>query len=83
MVYDVHQCARFCDDSKHSHEKELRRVIRYLIGTVINDRTKRGVNQGIVYKPDKIRMSRHLLMFILLDNEVRLGQMISPQQCQE
>ena len=55
MAYAVHQCARFCNDPKLSHEKAVKRIIRYLIGTVRNDRNRRTSNQGIIYKPDKTK----------------------------
>lgn len=29
----VHQCARFCNDPKISHERTVRRIARYLLGT--------------------------------------------------
>ena len=29
----VHQCARICEQPKLSHEKEVHRIVRYLIGT--------------------------------------------------
>ena len=55
MAYAVHQCARFCNNSRLSHEKAVKRIIRYLIGTVRNDRNKRHSNQGIIYHPDKTK----------------------------
>ena len=55
MAYAVHQCARFCNDPKHSHEKAVKRIVRYLIGTVRNDKNKITSNQGIIYTPDKTR----------------------------
>jgi len=29
----VHQCARFCNDPKLSHERAVQRIVRYLIQT--------------------------------------------------
>ena len=52
-AYVVHQCAKFCIDPKHSHEKSVKKIIRYLIETVWNDRNKREANQGIIYSPDE------------------------------
>ena len=31
----------------------MKRIVRYLIGTIRNDRIKRDTNQGIIYRPDK------------------------------
>ena len=53
MAYVVHQYARICIDSKRSHEKVVKRIIRYLIGTIRIDRNKREANQVIIYSPDK------------------------------
>ena len=61
MAYVVHQCARICIDPKRSHEKVVKRIIRYLIGTIKNDRNKREANQGIIYSPDK---SKSVVTFI-------------------
>ena len=43
ILYAVHQCARFCNDPKHSHEVGAKRIVRCLKGTV---------NEGIILKPD-------------------------------
>jgi hypothetical protein len=40
----VHQCARFNNNPKLSHERALSRIARYLIGTQ---------DRGIIFKPDK------------------------------
>ena len=42
LAYSVHQCARFCNDSKHCHEQAVKDIIRYLINTRITpeDKTK-------------------------------------------
>ena len=53
MAYSIHQCALFCIDPKYSHEKAIKRIIRYMTGTIRNDRNKREANQGIIYSPDK------------------------------
>ena len=47
MSYAVHQCARFCNNPRYSHEQVVKRIIRYLIGI------KRDQTLGIVFKPDK------------------------------
>ena len=33
LAYSTHQCARFCNDPKLSHEQALKRICRYLHGT--------------------------------------------------
>ena len=40
----VHQCARFCNDSKLFHERAINRIVKYLIGSS---------SKGMFYKPDK------------------------------
>ena len=42
----VHQCARFCNDPKLSHEKAVKQIARYLL---------RDPQRGIVYEPDPAR----------------------------
>ena len=44
IAYAVHQCARFCENPRLSHERAVHRIGRYLLGT--NER-------GIVFVPDK------------------------------
>ena len=39
----VHQCARFCNDPKLSHERAIIRIMKYFIGISY---------KGIIYKPD-------------------------------
>ena len=39
----VHQCARFSTDPKLSHERAVKRICKYLLGTQ---------KRGIIYKPD-------------------------------
>ena len=53
MSFAVHQCARFCNDPKHSHEQAVKRIIRYLLSTKRGDHKDTGVNQGLIYHPDK------------------------------
>jgi hypothetical protein len=43
-LYAVHQCARFSADPKLSHERAVKRIIRYLKGTQ---------DKGIILNPDK------------------------------
>ena len=44
ISFAVHQCARFCNDPKRSHERAVKRIGKYLIGTK---------ERGILCKPDK------------------------------
>ena len=46
IQYAVHQCARFSDDPKHSHEVAAKRIVRYLKSTP---------DEGIILKPDKLK----------------------------
>ena len=48
----VHQCARFSDDPKHSHEVAAKRIVRYLKSTP---------DEGIILKPDKTQGLMHPL----------------------
>lgn len=48
MTYSVHQCARSCNDPKHSHEQAAKRSLRYLIWTTKNGGTNKESNQGII-----------------------------------
>ena len=43
LLYLVHQCTRFCNSPKLSHEQALKRICRYLQGTR---------NKGLIFKPD-------------------------------
>jgi hypothetical protein len=43
ILYSVHQCSRFCNNPKLSHEKAIKRIIRYL---------KRTPHEGIILQPD-------------------------------
>ena len=43
LSYSVHQCSRFCNSPKLSHEQALKRICRYLRGTR---------NKGLIFKPD-------------------------------
>jgi hypothetical protein len=47
MAYAVHQCARFCNDPKYSHEQAVKRIIRYLI------KLKRDNTLGMIFVPNK------------------------------
>ena len=44
MQVATHQCARFCNDPKRSHEVAAKRIVRYLKGTM---------DEGITLTPDK------------------------------
>ena len=46
ILFAVHQCARFCEHPKLSHEKAVKRTVRYL---------KRTPTEGIVLRPDSSR----------------------------
>jgi hypothetical protein len=46
ILFAVHQCARFCENPKLSHEKAVKRIVRYL---------KRTPTEGIVLRPDSTR----------------------------
>ena len=43
LSYLVHQCARFCNSPKLSHEQALKHICRYLRGTR---------HKGLIFKPD-------------------------------
>ena len=43
LAFAVHQCVRFCEDPKLSHERAVHRIVRYLVGTK---------NKGLLFKPD-------------------------------
>lgn len=42
----THQCARFNNDPKLSHERGIRRIVKYLLGTQ---------NRGLMFNPDKTK----------------------------
>ena len=44
ISFAVHQCARFCQDPMRSHEREVKRIAKYLLGSK---------ERGIVCRPDK------------------------------
>lgn len=46
IQFAVHQCARFCEDPKLSHEKAIKRIVRYL---------KRTREQGLIMHVDKAK----------------------------
>jgi hypothetical protein len=46
ILYAVHQCSRFCNEPKLSHEKAAKRVIRYL---------KQTPKEGLILRPDSSR----------------------------
>ena len=52
----VHQCTRFCNDSKHSHEQAVKWIIRYLLSTTWNNRTRNTKHQSILFWPDPLRI---------------------------
>ena len=44
IAYAVHQCARFCEQPKLSHERAVHKIVRYLKATK---------DKGLIFKPDK------------------------------
>ena len=44
IAYAVHQCARFCEEPKLSHERAVHKFVRYLIASK---------DKGIIFRPDK------------------------------
>ena len=44
ISFAVHQCARFNNNPKLSHERAIKRIVRYLLDTK---------DEGLIYKPDK------------------------------
>ena len=55
ISYAVHQCARFCIDPKRSHVQAVKKILRYLLSTRRGDHKNAGINQGIIYRPDKTK----------------------------
>ena len=43
LLFAVHQCSRFCEHPKLSHEKAVKRIVRYL---------KKTPYEGIALQPD-------------------------------
>ena len=43
IAFAVHQCARFCENPRLSHERAVHRIARYLVGPK---------NKGLLFKPD-------------------------------
>ena len=46
IAYSVHQCARFCNHPKYSHEQAVKRILRYLL------MVKKQNNPGILFRPN-------------------------------
>ena len=44
IAFSTHQCARFCNDPKLLHETAMKRIGRYVLGTL---------DKGIILKPDR------------------------------
>jgi len=53
MVYTVHQCARFCNNPKRTHEQAVKRPLRYLLSFQPNSQGNNKFSQGILYQPGK------------------------------
>jgi hypothetical protein len=45
LAFSVHQCARFVADPTLQHEKALKKILKYLQGTLLDE--------GMIIKPDK------------------------------
>ena len=58
LAYSVHQCARFCNDPKLSHEKSVKRIVQYLLST------RRPNNQGYQGLLFKIDRSKSIEVFV-------------------
>ncbi len=58
-LYAVHQCVRFSSDPRLSHERAVKRIVRYLKGTK---------DQGIILTPNKKREFNVMLMLILQED---------------
>ena len=46
IQFAVHQCARFCNDPKLSHEQACKHICKYIRVTA---------TEGLIYKPDKLK----------------------------
>jgi len=58
IAYAVHQCARYCENPKLSHELAVHQIVKYLLHTQSNkSKINRSLNefQGMIFQPDKNR----------------------------
>ena len=58
IAYSVHQCARFCEEPKLSHEVAVQQIVKYVLSTqTTKSKLNRSLNefQGMVFKPDKFK----------------------------
>ena len=78
MKFAVHQCARFCNNPKYSHEQAVKRMIKYLISTTQGYR-----NQGIIFTPDKRKSMDADEDASFAENGTPSGAMSHRQSCQE
>ena len=46
ITYATHQCARFCEDPRNSHGRDVEHLVKYLMKTK---------NKGIILKPDRTK----------------------------
>ena len=53
IAFAVHQCARFYNDLKYSHEKAVKIILRYVLSTKRGNHKDKGMNQGLIYHPDR------------------------------
>ena len=51
LAYSVHQCARFCNEPKYSHEQAVKEIIRYPFNTKIDPEDKSKYH-GLMFKID-------------------------------
>ena len=48
LAFSVHQCARYCENPKRSHEQAVKHILKYLLHVSNND----PQHQGLIYRPD-------------------------------
>ena len=51
IAYAFHQCAPFCENPKLSHEKAVKKIVQYLIGT----KRSNGEYSGLLFNVDKTK----------------------------
>lgn len=70
MSFIVYQCARFCNNPKHSNAQTVKRILQYLLCTKRGDHKDKGVNQGLLYYPDKTKC---VDTYVGMESEIQLG----------
>ena len=58
LAYAVHQCARFCNNPKLSHERAVKRIVQYLLSTKRDDGKSYS---GLLFKID---MKKSIIIFV-------------------